>query len=137
MVEVNQRQRKWVMRGGIERGEYESSDIFGPQSSDTITKAFAETSYSLRKSRVISFLSLRANKGIDALGADDKGDPLASRRIPNARSPSCSDTKLSASSTAIWENRCAASVNVLTWISPLRDIPSASNNWIFFPRRSS
>jgi hemolysin activation/secretion protein len=84
---VNQRQRKWVIRGGIERGEYESFIGANLDTSDTITKAFAETSFSLRKSRVITFLSVRASTGIDALGADDKGDPLASRRAPNEGDP--------------------------------------------------
>jgi hemolysin activation/secretion protein len=81
---VNQRQRKWVVRGGIERGKYESfiTGVVGPDTSDTITKAYAETSFSLRKSRLVSFVSLRANKGIGALGADNQGDPLASRLAP-------------------------------------------------------
>ncbi|NNJ93912.1 MAG: ShlB/FhaC/HecB family hemolysin secretion/activation protein [Halobacteria archaeon] len=82
---VNQRQRKWVIRGGIERGEYESFLAAVPDTSDTITKVFAETSFSLRKSRLITFLSLRANKGIGALDADDQGEADASRLTGDPR----------------------------------------------------
>ena len=76
---INQRQRKLVVRGGIERGKYESFLANVPETSDTITKLYAETSYSMRKSRLVSFFSLRASKGISTLGADDKGEADASR----------------------------------------------------------
>lgn len=76
---INQRQRKLVIRGGIERGRYESTLTGFPDTSDTITKLFAETSYSIRMSRLVTFVSVRANKGIGALGASSEGDPDASR----------------------------------------------------------
>jgi hemolysin activation/secretion protein len=76
---INQRQRKLVIRGGIERGRYESTLTGFPDTSDTITKLFAETSYSMRMSRLVTFVSVRANKGIGALGANSEGDADASR----------------------------------------------------------
>jgi hemolysin activation/secretion protein len=76
---INQRQRKLVIRGGIERGRYESTLTGFPDTSDTITKLFAETSYSIRMSRLVTFVSVRANKGIGALGASSEGDADASR----------------------------------------------------------
>ena len=76
---INQRQRKLVIRGGIERGRYESTLTGFPDTSDTITKLFAETSYSMRMSRLVTFVSVRANKGIGALGASSEGDADASR----------------------------------------------------------
>lgn len=82
---INQRQRKLVVRGGIERGKYESFLANVPETSDTITKLFAETSYSLRKSRLVSFLSLRVNKGVGALGADGEGDADATRLTGDPR----------------------------------------------------
>ncbi len=82
---INQRQRKLVIRGGIERGRYESTLSSFPDTSDTITKLFAETSYSVRMSRLVAFVSVRANKGIDALGASDEGDADASRLDGNPR----------------------------------------------------
>ena len=82
---INQRQRKLVIRGGIERGEYDSYLAGDPDTSDTISKLFAEGSFTLRKSRLVSFLSLRASKGVDALGADDIGEADASRLTGNPR----------------------------------------------------
>ena len=82
---VNQRQRKLVVRGGIERGKYESFLANVPETSDTITKLYAEGSYSLRKSRLVSFLSLRVNKGVGALGADGEGDADATRLTGDPR----------------------------------------------------
>jgi len=82
---INQRQRKLVVRGGLERGRYDSFLANVPDTSDVITKLFAEGSFTLRKSRMVSFLSLRANKGVDALGADDMGEPDASRLRGNPR----------------------------------------------------
>jgi hemolysin activation/secretion protein len=82
---INQRQRKLVVRGGIERGKYESFLANIPETSDTITRLYAESSYTMRKSRLVSFFSLRASKGVDALGADDKGDPDASRLTGDPR----------------------------------------------------
>ena len=82
---VNQRQRKLVLRGGIETGEYESFLAGVPDTSDTITRAFAEGSFSLRMSRIVSFLSLRASKGVDLLGADESGEADASRLTGDPR----------------------------------------------------
>jgi len=82
---INQRQRKLVIRGGIERGEYDSFLAGVPDTSDTISKLFAEGSFTLRKSRVVSFLSLRASKGIDAFGADGIGETDATRQTGNPR----------------------------------------------------
>jgi hemolysin activation/secretion protein len=76
---INQRQRKLIVRGGIERGKFESFLANDPETSDTITKLYAESSYTMRKSRLVSFLSLRASKGVGALGADGKGETDASR----------------------------------------------------------
>jgi hemolysin activation/secretion protein len=76
---VNQRQRKLVLRGGVERGRYSTSLAGVPETSDTITRLFAESSYTLRKSRLVSFLSLRAGKGVSGLGADARGEPDATR----------------------------------------------------------
>jgi len=78
-VLINQRQRKLVFRGGFERGKYESFLDNDPDTSDTISTAFAEGSYSVRKSRLVSFLSVRANKGVGLAGASNEGDPDASR----------------------------------------------------------
>jgi len=82
---INQRQRKLVVRGGFERGNYESTLASFPDTSDTITKLYGETSYSLRTSRLVTFVSVRLNKGIDALGASSMGDPDASRLDGNPR----------------------------------------------------
>jgi hemolysin activation/secretion protein len=82
---INQRQRKLVVRGGLERGKYESTQTGFPDTSDTITNLYAETSYSLRMSRLVSFVSIRANKGVGALGADSEGEPDASRLQGNPR----------------------------------------------------
>jgi hemolysin activation/secretion protein len=76
---VNQRQRKLVVRGGIERGNYVSLLAGVPDTKDAITRVYAEGSYTMRKSRLVSFFSLRASRGVSALGADDKGDADASR----------------------------------------------------------
>jgi len=76
---VNQRQRKLVIRGGLERGKYQSFLAGVPDTSDTITRLYAEGSYSLRRSRLVSFVSLRASKGTGILGADNRGEPDASR----------------------------------------------------------
>jgi hemolysin activation/secretion protein len=76
---INQRQRKLVIRGGIENGEYESFLAGIPETSDTITRLFAESSYTVRRSRLVSFFSLRASKGMEAFGADDRGEADASR----------------------------------------------------------
>ena len=76
---INQRQRKLVVRGGIERGEYKSFLAGVPDTSDRITKLFAESSFSLRKSRAVSFASLRVSKGVGVLGADEPGEADASR----------------------------------------------------------
>ena len=82
---VNQRQRKLVMRAGIERGNYRSLLADVPQTSDTITKVYAEGSYTMRKSRLVSFFSLRVNRGVSALGADDRGEADASRLTGDPR----------------------------------------------------
>lgn len=82
---VNQRQRKLVLRGGMEHGEYKSFLAGVPDTSDTLTKLFAEGSFSLRKSRVVSFLSVRASKGLDLLDADDFGEADASRLTGDPR----------------------------------------------------
>jgi len=82
---INQRQRKLVIRGGIERGRYESTLASFPDTSDTITKLFAETSYSVRMSRLVTFVSIRANKGVGALGANSEGDADASRLAGDPR----------------------------------------------------
>ena len=82
---INQRQRKLVVRGGIERGKYESFLQNNPETSDTISKLYAEGSYSMRKSRLMSFVSLRVSKGISALGADDKGEADATRLTGDPR----------------------------------------------------
>lgn len=82
---INQRQRKLVLRGGIERGEYDSFLAGVPDTSDTISRLFAETSFSLRKSRLVSFLSLRASKGVGLFGADDRGESDATRQAGDPR----------------------------------------------------
>lgn len=82
---INQRQRKLVLRGGVERGEYDSFLAGVPDTSDTISKLFAETSFSLRKSRLVSFLSLRASKGVGLFGADDRGETDATRQAGDPR----------------------------------------------------
>lgn len=76
---VNQRQRKLVVRGGMERGRYESFLAGVPDTSDIITKVFAEGSFTLRKSRLVSFLSVRASKGVGLFGASGRAEPDASR----------------------------------------------------------
>ena len=76
---INQRQRKAVVRGGIEWGKYQSYLGGKPETSDTISRLFAEASYTLRTSRFISFVSARVSRGIDAFDASSKGDPLATR----------------------------------------------------------
>lgn len=82
---INQRQRKLLIRGGVERGKYESFLAGVPDTSDTIAKLFAEGSFNLRMSRLVSFVSLRASKGVDILGADDRGEADASRLSGNPR----------------------------------------------------
>ena len=82
---INQRQRKLVVRGGVERGKYKSFLAGVPETSDTITRLFAETSYTARKSRLVSFISLRASKGVRWLGADDRREADASRLDGNPR----------------------------------------------------
>ncbi|MDH5469061.1 MAG: hypothetical protein OEX75_00580 [Gammaproteobacteria bacterium] len=82
---INQRQRKLVLRGGVERGEYDSFLAGVPDTSDTISRLFAETSFSLRKSRLVSFLSLRASKGVGLFGADDRGEADATRQAGDPR----------------------------------------------------
>ncbi len=82
---VNQRQRKLVLRSGLERGKYESTLVSFPDTSDTITKLFGELSYSMRMSRLVSFLSIRASKGVGALNADGEGEADASRLQGNPR----------------------------------------------------
>jgi len=77
---INQRQRKLVLRGGVERGRYESFLDNVKNTDDTISKLYAEGSYTMRSSRLVSFLSLRASKGVSTFGADDKGE-LDSTRI--------------------------------------------------------
>jgi len=77
---INQRQQKLVLRGGVERGRYESFLDNVKSTDDTISKLYAEGSYTMRNSRLVSFLSLRASKGISGFGADDKGE-LDSTRI--------------------------------------------------------
>lgn len=76
---INQRQRKLVIRGGLERGKYESTLASFPDTSDTITKLYGEASYSMRMARLVLFFSVRANKGVGALGADGEGEADASR----------------------------------------------------------
>lgn len=82
---INQRQRKLVLRGGVERGKYDSFLAGAPDTSDTISRLFAETSFSLRKSRLVSFLSLRASKGVGLFGADDRGESDATRQAGDPR----------------------------------------------------
>jgi hemolysin activation/secretion protein len=82
---INQQQRKLVVRGGIERGNYKSLLAGVPATSDTIARVYAEGSYTMRKSRLVSFFSLRASRGVSALGADDKGDADASRLTGDPR----------------------------------------------------
>jgi hemolysin activation/secretion protein len=81
----NQRQRKLVLRGGLEHGEYDSYLANVPETADEITKLYGEFSYSMRTSRLVSFVSVRANKGIGALGASAEGNPDASRLQGNPR----------------------------------------------------
>ena len=76
---INQRQHKLVLRGGVERGRYESFLDNASDTDDTISKLYAESSYTMRLSRLVSFLSLRASKGVSTFGADDKGELDASR----------------------------------------------------------
>jgi hemolysin activation/secretion protein len=83
---INQRQRKLVVRGGVEHGKYESFLGNVPDTEDNITRLYAETSYAVRKSRLVSFLSLRASKGVGILGGDDKGEADASRLKGEPRS---------------------------------------------------
>jgi hemolysin activation/secretion protein len=82
---INQRQRKLVLRGGLEHGKYESWLANVPDTSDTLTKLYGELSYSMRMSRLVSFFSVRANKGVGALNASAEGDPDASRLEGNPR----------------------------------------------------
>jgi hemolysin activation/secretion protein len=83
---LNQRQRKLVVRGGVESGRYKSFLAGVPDTSDAITRLFAEGSYTMRMSRLVSFFSVRASKGIDELGADSKGEADASRLVGDPRS---------------------------------------------------
>jgi hemolysin activation/secretion protein len=76
---INQRQRKLVLRGGVERGRYKSFINNVNDTDDTISKLYAEGSYTMRMSRLVSFLSLRASKGVSSFGADDKGELDATR----------------------------------------------------------
>ena len=76
---INQRQRKLVVRGGVERGRYKSFINNVNDTDDTISKLYAEGSYTMRSSRLVSFLSLRASKGVSTFGADDKGELDATR----------------------------------------------------------
>jgi len=82
---ANQRQRKLVISGGLEHGKYKSTQEGFPDTSDTLTKLYGEVSYSIRMSRLVSFLSVRANKGVGALGADGEGEADASRLQGNPR----------------------------------------------------
>lgn len=77
---INQRQHKLVLRGGVERGRFKSFIDNVKNTDDTISKLYVESSYTMRKSRLVSFLSLRASKGVSIFGADDKGE-LNSTRI--------------------------------------------------------
>ncbi len=76
---VNQRQRKIVVRGGAEWGKYQSYLSNKPETSDTLSKVFVEGSYTVRKSRFISFATVRISKGVDALDANNPGDAGATR----------------------------------------------------------
>jgi hemolysin activation/secretion protein len=82
---INQRQRRLVVRGGLEHGRYKSFLAGVPDTDDTITKLFAEGSISLRMSRLVSFLSVRANKGVGAFNAAGKGEADASRALGDPR----------------------------------------------------
>jgi len=82
---INQRQRKLVVRGGVERGNYVSLLAGVPDTKDAITRVYAEGSYTMRTSRLVSFFSLRASRGVSALGADSRGEADASRLTGDPR----------------------------------------------------
>ena len=83
---VNQRQRKAVVRGGVEWGKYQSYLFNKPETSDTLSKLFVEASYTLRASRFISFVSVRISKGVDVFDANSRGDAGATRIDGDPRS---------------------------------------------------
>jgi hemolysin activation/secretion protein len=76
---INQRRRKAVLRGGVEWGKFESYLSSRPETEDTISKLFVEASYTMRTQRLVSFASIRVNKGVGMLGADNEGEADASR----------------------------------------------------------
>ncbi len=74
---LNQHQQELTVRGGLQRRHHESflSDAF--ETEDHITQIFAEASYLKRAPKYVYFASARVTKGIDLLGADDKGEAIA------------------------------------------------------------
>jgi hemolysin activation/secretion protein len=71
---INQNKQKATLRGGLQRRRHESFLDGDFETEDNITQLYIEGSYLKRSPRFVYFASVRISKGVDMLGADDKGE---------------------------------------------------------------
>lgn len=76
---INTRNDKVTVRGGFEARKHESELSHVLETKDDIRQLFVEGSYLHRAIASVWYASARLSRGIDVFGANEKGDPLASR----------------------------------------------------------
>jgi len=81
----NQLQQEGVVRIGIDAGRYRSYLVGVPETEDNITHAYVEGTWLRRATKQVWYASLRLNKGLGILGADDKGEADATRASGNPK----------------------------------------------------
>lgn len=76
---INTRNVKATVRGGFEWRQHESRRQKLLETRDDIRQLFAESSYLQRGINTVWYASGRVSRGVEIMGANHKGDPLASR----------------------------------------------------------